>query len=320
MEKNVSWAKPFRGPIWKRVDFGRHGQRQNFWLKKHFKRAAVVERNGGKKLYTINVKDSEYVDEFKSNHFRIQLDKRDLIRPGSVVVVEDIINLTTKDEISLRLLPNYDVHHKKLKVFCVSHNIFKTKLYNTISYFNFILFTSSLGNLYVMRKCIAYYQIEAEQVETWMEKFKMFQGKQGIYFFFDASQRQFYATNNLLSANASRPILAQTKERDVEKIRAALQARFELFFRGRKNYSQAVAVFSIIIQCLNPDQFKLVDLTVKFRSKRASGDVRSVSVIDYIDCLLNVEARPTQAQQVLHNFVRSHCVIPKIFMLNPYLI
>ena len=148
----------------------------------------------------------------------------------------------------------------------------------------------------------------------------MFQGKQGIYFFFDASQRQFYATNNLLAAEASRPILAQTKEKDVEKIRAALQVRFELFFKGRKNYAQAVAVFSIINQCLNPEQFKLIDLTVKFRSKLDSGDVRSVSVIDYIDCLLNAEAQPTQAQQVLHNFIRSHCVIPKIFMLNPHLI
>ena len=299
---------------------GGTGSGKTYGLKTILNGLLSTKENKGKKLYTINVKDSEYVDEFKNNHLRIQLDKREQIKPGSVVVVEDIIDLTTKDEISLRLLLNYDAHHKKLKVFCVSHNIFKTKLYNTISYFNFILFTSSLGNLYVMRKCIAYYQIEPDLVETWMEKFKMFQGKQGIYFFFDASQRQFYATNNLLAAEASRPILAQTKEKDVEKIRAALQVRFELFFKGRKNYAQAVAVFSIINQCLNPEQFKLIDLTVKFRSKLDSGDVRSVSVIDYIDCLLNAEAQPTQAQQVLHNFIHSHCVIPKIFMLNPHLI
>ena len=268
------------------------------------------------RLYTINVKDSEYVDDFKNNHSRIQLDSKDSIKPGSVVVVEDIIDLKTKDEIALRVLLNYDAHHKKLKVFCVSHNIFKTKLYNTISYFNFLMFTSSLGNLYVLKKCLAYYQIEPELAEAWVEKFKMFQGKQGIYFFFDSSQRLFYATNNLLDSHSNKPILAQSKNGgDAEKKRLALQNRFELFFKGRKNYSQAVAVFSIMNQCLDPEQFKLVDLTVKFRSKNG-GEVKSVSVIDYIDCLLDPEAQPTQAQEILHNFVRSHCTIPKIFVLN----
>ena len=76
-----------------------------------------------------------------------------------------------------------------------------------------------------------------------------------------------------------------------------------------------MAVFSIMNQCLDPEQFKLVDLTVKFRSKNG-GEVKSVSVIDYIDCLLDPEAQPTQAQEILHNFVRSHCTIPKIFVLN----
>ena len=294
---------------------GGTGSGKTFGLKSILGKLLAPEGKQKVKLYTINVKDSEYVDDFKDNHFRIQLDKKDQIKPGSVVVVEDIIDLKTKDEIALRLLLNYDTHHKKLKVFCVSHNIFKTKLYNTISYFNFLMFTSSLGNLYVLRKCIAYYQIEPELVDIWVDKFKMFQGKQGIYFFFDASQRQFYATNNLLDSQSNKPILAQSKEGDAEKKRLALQARFELFFKGRKNYSQAVAVFSIMNQCLKPEQFKLIDLTVKFKSKN-DGAIKSVSVIDYIDCLLDSEAQPTQAQEVLHNFVRSHCIIPKIFMLN----
>ena len=35
-----SWQS--RSPIWKHANFGRHGQRQNFWPKDNFERPAVV--------------------------------------------------------------------------------------------------------------------------------------------------------------------------------------------------------------------------------------------------------------------------------------
>ena len=79
---------------------------KTFGLKTILNGLLSSKENKGKKMYTINVKDSEYVDEFRNNHLRIQLDKREQIKPGSVVVVEDIIDLTTKDKISLRLLLN----------------------------------------------------------------------------------------------------------------------------------------------------------------------------------------------------------------------
>ena len=269
-------------------------------------------------LYTINVKDSEYVEDFKKNHISTTFDKIDKIKPGSIVVVEDIIDLRPKEEIALRQMLNWEAHHKKLKIFCVSHNIFKTKLYNTISYFTFVMFTSSLGNLFVLTKCLGYFQLEPNIVESWVEKIKMFRGVMGVYIYFNVSQRKLYATNNLTKDEFSKP-LGSSEEGTSEKVdqenkRLALQHRFDLFFKGRKNSQQAIAVFSILNQCLEPDLVKLLDLTLNFNSKEG---IKGVSLVDYIDSLLDSESRPpSTAQLVLHNYVRERCTIPNIFLLN----
>ena len=269
-------------------------------------------------LYTINVKDSEYMDDLKKNHISTTFEKSSSIKPGSIVVVEDIIDLRPKEEIALRQMLNWEAHHKKLKIFCVSHNIFKTKLYNTISYFTFVMFTSSLGNLFVLSKCLGYFQLEPAIINSWVEKIKMFRGALGVYIYFDVSQRNLYATNNLTGTEFSKQIGSSEESSnskvDQEKKRLALQARFELFFKGRKNGQQAMAVFSILNQCLEPDLIKAIDLTLNFNSKEG---IKGVSIIDYIDSMLDSDSRPpSTAQLVLHNYVRERCTIPKIFLLN----
>ena len=269
-------------------------------------------------LYTINVKDSEYVEDFKKNHISTTFDKISGIKPGSIVVVEDIIDLRPKEEIALRQMLNWEAHHKKLKIFCVSHNIFKTKLYNTISYFTFVMFTSSLGNLFVLTKCLGYFQLEPQIIESWVEKIKLFRGALGVYIFFDVSRRKLFATNNLTRGESSKQIGSSEEgssgKVDQDKKRAALQNRFELFFKGRKNSQQAMAVFSILNQCLEPDLIKSIDLTLNFNSKKG---IKGVSVVDYIDSMLDSESSPpSTAQLVLHNYVRERCTIPRIFLLN----
>lgn len=272
-------------------------------------------------LYSINVRDQEYLDEFKQ-HTPISFDKINLVRNNSIVIVEDIITLNTKEEISLRQLLNWQAHHKELKVFCVSHNIFKTKLFNTISYFHYVVFTSSLSNLAVIKNCLSYFQVTPEVWEHLQSKIKTFEGKQGVYFFFDTNKRAFYVTNNLLDPGSTRLLAHAEKSVDstnqkAEKIKQELQKRFELFFKGRENAPQANAVFSILVNCLNPEHVRLVDLTLKFNSARG---IRRVSLVDYINSLLDARpsAQPDQSQLVVHNYIKSHCKIPEIFLLNKF--
>ena len=97
-------------------------------------------------------------------------------------------------------------------------------------------------------------------------------------------------------------------------MRATLQQRFELFFRGHKIGQQAGAVFSIINHCVESGHIDPVDLSLKFASRQ--GGQKNVSLVDYVHCLLT-ENHPVQPDQlVLHKFVQTKCNIPKFFLVN----
>ena len=276
----------------------------------------LLAHNRRTPVYTINVKDVEYEGEF-GTHLNIGFDQIDRIREHSLVVVEDLINLTAKEEVSLRQLVNWHAHHKHLKLFAVSHNIFKTKLFNTLAYFDFLIFTSSLSNIRILRNCMSYFQVEPEIVQKWINQIRMFKGQQGIYLIFDTKKRIFYATNNLTNSNSSRTIgkAELDPESDVDKSRDLIQKRFDLFFRGRPNSEQASAVFSILVNCLNPKRFDPVDLTMQFASREG---LKKISVVDYVNNLLDSHPRqrPNSSHIVIHNYVQTHCKIPDIFLLN----
>ena len=273
-------------------------------------------------LYSINVKDSEYTKEFSKRHCPIQFDKINNIKRGSVVVIEDIIDLKTKEEIALRQLLNWHAHHKSLKVFCISHNIFKTKLYSTVAHFNYVVFTSSLSNLFVIGKCLGYFQLEPEIIENLLQKIKWFKGTKGVFFYLQTSNRNFNTTNNLVDSNSTKILAlgdAQISDKvEKEKKKLALQQRFELFFKGQKRAHQAGAVFSIINECVDPSLIVLTDLTLKF--KTVKGVRKNVSLVDYVNSLLTEKSINQQNENeeylVCHRFIQAHCNIPKIFLLN----
>ena len=277
------------------------------------------------RLYTINVRDLEYTNGTFKKHSSIGFDKVSKIKEKSLVVIEDIINLSIKEEIQLRNLLNYDAHHKKMKVFCVSHNIFKTKLYNTISYFKFIVFTSAISNLQLLKKCFQYFAIPSDIIEQWCDKIQMFKGQFGIYFYFDTNTRIFYATNNIKDPSSGKEIGRADVHNStvtVEKQRQLLQNRFEIFFKGRQNASQANAVFSIIVNCLKDPltNVRPVDLTLTFYSTQ-HGNLKRVSLVDYVNTLLDAnptDVQPPLAHLIVHKYINSLCNIPNIFVLNPY--
>ena len=161
---------------------GGSGTGKSHGLKQMIADLQVTTNKNVPHLYSINVRDQEYLTEFKQ-HTAISFEKINTIKDGSLVIVEDIITLSTKEEVSLRQLLNWQAHHKQLKVFCVSHNIFKTKLFNTISYFQYVVFTSSLSNLTVIKNCLNYFQVAPEVWDQLQTKIKLFDSKQGVYFF-----------------------------------------------------------------------------------------------------------------------------------------
>ena len=96
-----------------------------------------------------------------------------------------------------------------------------------------------------------------------------------------------------------------------------MQKGFDLFFKGRKKIDQASAVFSILVNCLNPKNFNLVDLTMQFNSQTGP---KKVSIVDHVNNLLdsNPKQRPGPSHLVLHNYIRyqSQMTNPQCFYMN----
>lgn len=274
-------------------------------------------------IYTVNVRDEEYLSNVTKRIVPATFATLNSVKNDSIVLVEDIINLTNKEEARLRELLNWDAHHKSLKVFCVAHNIFKTKLFNTLSYFQFVVFTSSFGNLKLLKNCLSYFQLEQNVSQKWLDKFRTYNNAKGIYFYYCAAGRNFFATDNLNSSvrrillgNADEikhPAGSKDEVNDIEK----LQNRFELFLKGREQAQSAAALFSIVINCVSLKNVRLHDLTLAFALK--NGGIKRVSLVDYINQLL-MNPPPGQTPPTdllaLHKYITKHCTIPEIFVRN----
>jgi len=98
---------------------------------------------------------------------------------------------------------------------------------------------------------------------------------------------------------------AALKEKKLELVKK----NFSNFFSGHELSNQACAIFSLIVEKLDPNRVDSSDLSITFRS-RNSGKAKKISLVDYIACLLVPNKPPPLDHLVLHNFITSKCVLP----------
>jgi hypothetical protein len=112
---------------------------------------------------------------------------------------------------------------------------------------------------------------------------------------------------------------ADVGESNKESQRKQMQLQFDKFVSSFKLKCEAGAIFSIIINCIDPAIVRPHDLTVVFFADKNKRSKKLVSIVDYISCLLNCHEIPSPSFLVLHRFMQSFCYIPKIFIRNKYL-
>ena len=278
-----------------------------------------------KKLYLLNVSSYE-TSVYKKNCSRVetldtfeQLPKAD---KNSLILVEDIINMSKTDEQHLRKSLNYYAHHNSQKIFCVSHSIYKNSMWSLLSFFHFIIFTSAISNTPVIRFTLNYFKIEKPQVDLWLSKFKSLgAGKKGVYFYFDCVKLTFNLSENTSFTKLKNIGIAGTVDAESVSLdlKVPLQQKFETFLDGFHNKAQASAIFSILLNCLDIRLIRSHDLSFAFKSKNPSIREVRFSVVDYITVLLTREARVTRPLRAFHNYIQQYCHVPVIFKINKYL-
>ena len=282
-----------------------------------------------KHLYLLNVKTTEtsiYTKYFEDVCILDSFDKLKSTKKNALVIVEDIISMSKNDEKLLRTALNYDAHHKRQKIFCVSHSIYKNSMWSLLSFFHYIIFTSAPSNVPVIRFTFNYFKIEKPQFDDWLKEYLKVGrgGKKGVYFYFDCVKMTFNVSLNthfsdkkiLGTLGETRSESSSTSLVGSEEHRKKLQLKFETLIDSFEWQAQAKAIFSIIVNCLNSNLIREHDLSFAFKSSKNRQLSIRFSLVDYITSLLTSGASVTKPLLAFHNYVKTFCHIPVIFCKN----
>ena len=282
------------------------------------------KRKKNTKLYFINVKGDEFGEYKKKFRKSLQIDYGGLNKTdkNSGIIIEDIIHMSKIDEKNMRTSLNFSAHHKRQKIFSISHGIHKTSLWGMLSFFHFLIFTSSSSNVPVLRYTLNYFKIDKDIVDSWIEQFKKLGlSKKNHYFYFNCSEMSFYFTPNILDLDEAVLIgnLSSGSNSDsgenLEVKRKNLQTKFEKFLEGHSAKPQASAIFSSIINSLDLKMIREHDLSVCFNNLGGE-KLKRISLVDYITCVLTPNQSAPNSLIALHKYIKNYCLIPCIFIKN----
>ena len=298
--------------------FSRAGTGKSTLIKEIVRRTCHGTKNYH--LYLINVDAKDTYDYKKMIPKLSSIEFKDLETAAkkSCIIVEDIIHITKKDEEKLRYAINYQAHHKTQKIICASHSIYKTKIFSLLGHFNFIIFTSAIANLPTLRNILNYFKVEKSEISRWLNFYSEFgEGKKGVYFYFDCEKLSFNVSKKMLFR------MCKSLESESENSGKApesgnktklLQSIFLKFVENLNEKNEAVAIFSVISNCVPNHLIREQDLTVVFREK--NNKKKMISIVDYVISLLSPKLIVSPPLIAMHRYVHNFCKIPQVFIRN----
>lgn len=309
------------------------------------------------RIYLINVRPDETAEYKKLTTLQIEtitLEGARKVRPRSILIIEDIISLKEKEQTSLRETLNYIAHHKKCKVYCVTHGIFKTGLFTAMTFFNFLIFTNSPANAPIVKQALERFALEKHEVATCVSNLMHFASSSNsqsseslrkIYFFWDCTRMRFGMSENTLLPgtlyyiDARATSSASNKMRNDEKAtfeacpggkrlwnssskeRDKTKKFFERFFVKPGDRRRASAIFELLMsssvarRALDP-----ATLTLCFRRSLKTDSAQKgpvkISLVDYVHTLLSVDGPVNAKDRTAHLFVTSVCQLPLSCIVN----
>lgn len=255
--------------------------------------------------------------------------------PESTIFIEDIISMKDREQTQLREGINYTAHHRRCKIFCVTHTVYKTGVFSMMPLFHSIVFTSSPANGPIVRQALGLFGLEKEDVKSKCSSLTRHTSEwkkthagdpRQIYYFLDCTALKLgYSDDNLKPGTARYLDDAEgvdgADDSDGNCNTEQKSSLFECFFGGGKHQARARGLYRILSAEPSINRhLRQKDLCFVFASKRRSGETKTVSLIDYVALLLHVSREPTQEQRALHAFVKARCRLPESAIANKFLI
>lgn len=317
---------------------GKSGSGKTTWVKK------VIDKIKPKKMIVVNADASDYKNSCSDTLGGFTPDDYPMEETNSVYITEDIINVSSSAEKNLRKSLNYFARHKNQKHFFVSHSILRTSLWSMLNFFHFIVFTLHASNIFIVRQVITYFRVgDKNQINEIVKKIQQIfnqlksngppKNPTSCIFFNVQNLTLIYAENiflpdkfitlELQSQNSPAPefstsnLIKSPENEAHSNLLERLSNRFEQMITEWKNKSEAICIFSIIINCINVDFIRFNDLVFCFSSRTKSNIY--VSLVDYIRILLSRKKLPSRNIKVLHTYLSAKCQLPQHYQKNKML-
>jgi GTPase SAR1 family protein len=281
---------------------------------------AQLKKNSNVNIYTINVRSNEYSTVYP-NLINVEYEQMDTIPRKSIIIIEDVISMTPFQANTLRQAVNYNAHHKKQKIYVITHHVFKTSVYQLIPYFNYIVFTASHSNIPLVKIILRYFHLSKDDIEKTTSLIHPVRNTPFVYFVFTVDSHRFLKADSIKQL-----LLGELRDTHGDSVTTAttttatttkddLIQRFETFVFTNDNKQQASTVFSILVNALpNFQNINLTDLTLRCQTK--TGHPINISLVDYVMSLLTPNIKITKYDLFVHNYFKPLCKLPTMFIVN----
>jgi GTPase SAR1 family protein len=266
-----------------------------------------------KEVYTLNVKSNEY--KLTNNNLikDITFEQLNSVPKKSIIIVEDVISMTPFQAKALREAINYNAHHKRQKIYVISHHLYKTNIFQLIPYFNYVIFTASQSNLPLIKIVFQYFNIAKDQYKL-ASDFVLNNTLPFAYFIFGSENQHFVKADSVKALLNN--IFKNYNSSGTEKTIDELMTRFNSFVSDSNPLKQdASTVFSILVNALpSLTNVNMTDLTLKCQTTKGSN--LHISLIDYVMSLVTKKGSVSKHNVFLHGYFKKLCKIPKMFIVN----
>jgi hypothetical protein len=267
---------------------------------------ATTPRNTRTYLVNVRPEEAKEYSQHCKKTIRATLEQIKSVPKNSVVIIEDIISLSKKEELCLRALLNYYCHHKLLKLFAVTHTIHKNSIYSLLPLFHYLIFTGSAGNVPVARFVFSYFKVAMGQSQVWLSHFDVRSKSPLKYLVFDCSKMRFYECPDIHSRSSYRALAVESEKlqekKNTDELAHEIEQRFKILLAGSNLPVHSSALISLLANFLPPQNVLLGDLSFGFKLRGASKGIKRIGLVDYVVCLLTPSKQPDCYQLALHNF------------------
>lgn len=301
---------------------GRSGTGKSSLLKR-----LVRQMPSSRHLYLVNVRGDEtqqYEELHPGRASRVKQTSIDGLKgvlPNSTLIVEDIISMKDREQRALREVVNYTAHHKRCKVFCVTHTVFKTGVFTFMPLFHYIIFTCSPANAPIIKQVLSQFNPPKDELDANIklvsEKAHELRGSLKSYFYFDCTKLLLGWSTNALSRGTCKPLSESPRRNERPRTDPDDSHALDRFFPpSDPQRSAAQGLYELIARSKACAKHLDREGLCFVFPKGGSREKVRVSLVDYLRAALTNSGPPEKDLRLLHRFLSTRCSLPRSVFKN----